>query len=49
MFKAGFESQNFTAEDKVTTAAQLLEKSAFLYAKPNGETQKVRLLSQFMI
>jgi hypothetical protein len=42
MFKAGFKSQNFSAEDKVETAAKLLKKSAFLYAEPTGETQKVR-------
>jgi len=42
MFKAAFEGGKFSAEDKLSTAVQLLEKSAFLYAEPNGETQKVR-------
>jgi hypothetical protein len=44
MFKAAFESQKFSAEDKITTALQLLEKNTFLYADPTGETQKVRSL-----
>jgi hypothetical protein len=44
MFKAAFKSQKFSAEDKIITACQLLEKNAFLYTDPTGETQKVRSL-----
>ena len=44
MFKAAFEDGKFSAEDKQSTAAQLIKNSTFLYAEPNGETQKVIML-----
>jgi hypothetical protein len=44
LFRAAFEGGKLSIEDKISTAHQLLENCAFMYANPNGETQQVRLL-----
>jgi hypothetical protein len=41
LFKTAFECETFLGEDRINTANQLLQNSAFLYADPEGETQKV--------
>jgi hypothetical protein len=44
LFKTTFKSEKFLSEERISTATELLQKRAFLYADPSGETQKVMSL-----